>query len=57
MNIDIDPCLSNPCFNRGECIQLRFGRYKCECTGTNFYGQKCEKGIIFSLGPKVVLLV
>ena len=44
-NLKIDPCLSNPCLNRGECIQLRYGQYKCECTGTNFYGEKCEKGI------------
>ena len=44
LNVELDPCLSNPCLNRGECIQLRFGRYKCECTGTNFYGEKCQKG-------------
>ena len=47
MNLGIDPCLSNPCLNRGECIQLRYGRYKCECAGTNFYGDKCQKGEIF----------
>ena len=44
LNVELDPCLSNPCLNRGECIQLRFGRYKCECTGTNFFGDKCQKG-------------
>eukprot|EP00093_Oithona_nana_P004411 04411.XXX_102913_101662_1 [CDS] Oithona nana genome sequencing. len=43
LNAKLDPCLSNPCLNRGECIQLRFGRYKCECTGTNYYGDSCEK--------------
>lgn len=48
--VDLDPCLSNPCLNRGECIQLRFGRYKCECTGTNFTGEKCEKGNCHSCG-------
>ena len=80
MNLGIDPCLSNPCLNRGECIQLRYGRYKCECAGkffwtefdvyiiyihifniyirfhlyfffyagTNFYGDKCQKGEFFS---------
>ena len=79
MNLGIDPCLSNPCLNRGECIQLRYGRYKCECAGkffwteidvyiiyihifniyirfhlyfffyagTNFYGDKCQKGEFF----------
>ena len=73
MNLGIDPCLSNPCLNRGECIQLRYGRYKCECAGkffwieidvyifiyirfylyfffgagTNFYGDKCQKGNFF----------
>lgn len=37
MNLGIDPCLSNPCLNRGECIQLRYGRYKCECAGKFFW--------------------
>ena len=46
LNVELDPCLSNPCLNRGECIQLRFGRYKCECTGTNFFGEKCQIGKI-----------
>jgi len=50
LNVELDPCLSNPCLNRGECIQLRFGRYKCECTGTNFYGEKCQKACPLRLG-------
>ena len=39
-----DPCRSSPCLNGGECIQLRFGRFRCECTGTGNYGDTCEKG-------------
>lgn len=43
-SLALDPCLPlSPCQNRGECIQLRFGRYRCECTGTNHYGDHCEK--------------
>ena len=55
-NLKIDPCLSNPCLNRGECIQLRYGQYKCECTGTNFYGEKCEKGITSAILLLILLL-
>ena len=39
-----DPCQSRPCQNRGECLQLRYGRFRCECTGTGFYGDNCETG-------------
>ena len=39
-----DPCQPNPCLNGGHCIQLRFSRHRCECIGTNFYGDRCQKG-------------
>lgn len=42
-----DPCQPNPCLNGGHCIQLRFSRYRCECLGTNYYGDNCQKGNIY----------
>ena len=39
-----DPCSSSPCQNGGVCIQVRYGRFRCECTGTGFYGDSCMKG-------------
>ena len=39
-----DPCQSSPCQNGGVCIQVRYGRFRCECTGTGFYGDSCGKG-------------
>ncbi|TRY73568.1 hypothetical protein TCAL_11088 [Tigriopus californicus] len=40
---DIDPCHGKPCLNQGQCLQLKHGQYRCECTGTGFHGEKCEK--------------
>jgi len=37
-----DPCQQNPCEHQGECIQVKYGGYRCECTGTNYYGRTCE---------------
>ena len=28
----------------GECISLKDGDYRCECTGTGYYGETCHKG-------------
>ena len=39
---DQDECLSNPCRNGGQCIDLING-YRCEC-GTNYSGKNCERG-------------
>ncbi|XP_005375148.2 PREDICTED: prostaglandin G/H synthase 2 [Chinchilla lanigera] len=36
-----NPCCSNPCQNRGECMTVGFDRYKCDCTRTGFYGENC----------------
>jgi hypothetical protein len=33
----------NPCLNKGKCIN-RFSKAKCDCSGTGFEGQRCEKG-------------
>merc|ERR1719474_560933 len=38
-----DACLNQPCKNKGVCVQLKYGGYRCECTGTGFYGQTCEQ--------------
>ena len=37
-------CLSNPCHNQGTCMQGRFGRYRCMCQGTGYYGPHCQLG-------------
>ena len=39
-----DQCSKKPCKNGGECIQVRFGRYKCDCQGTKHYGSHCDDG-------------
>ena len=39
-----DQCLSKPCKNGGECIQIKYGRYKCDCQGTKHHGENCESG-------------
>ncbi|XP_006110924.2 prostaglandin G/H synthase 2 [Pelodiscus sinensis] len=36
-----NPCCSNPCQNRGECMTIGFDRYECDCTRTGFYGENC----------------
>ncbi|XP_048212396.1 prostaglandin G/H synthase 2 [Perognathus longimembris pacificus] len=36
-----NPCCSNPCQNRGECMSMGFDRYSCDCTRTGFYGENC----------------
>ena len=28
----------------GECISLKDGDFRCECTGTGYYGETCHKG-------------
>ena len=28
----------------GECISLKNGDFRCECTGTGYYGETCHKG-------------
>eukprot|EP00092_Neocalanus_flemingeri_P021401 GFUD01023202.1.p1 GENE.GFUD01023202.1~~GFUD01023202.1.p1 ORF type:complete len:133 (+),score=19.74 GFUD01023202.1:37-435(+) len=40
----VDVCSSTPCSNNGQCIQLKYGGYRCECAGTQHYGQYCQKG-------------
>ena len=54
--VEVDPCLSKPCLNRGECIQLKYGRYKCECTGTNFYGENCQKSKKTFIMPNIIAI-
>lgn len=36
----------NPCLNNGKCIN-RFSEAKCDCTGTGFDGEKCDKGKVY----------
>lgn len=38
--IDIDECISNPCFNGGTCHDLING-FKCNCNN-NYTGAHCE---------------
>uniref|UniRef100_H2ZJJ5 EGF-like domain-containing protein n=1 Tax=Ciona savignyi TaxID=51511 RepID=H2ZJJ5_CIOSA len=34
--------LQQPCQNGGFCQPIKRRRYKCQCTGTGFYGTNCE---------------
>ena len=43
-----DQCSDKPCQNGGECIQIKYGRFKCDCQGTKYYGEHCEKGKIYT---------
>ncbi|XP_073438637.1 prostaglandin G/H synthase 2 [Dendrobates tinctorius] len=36
-----NPCCSNPCQNRGECMTVGPDRYECDCTRTGYYGENC----------------
>ena len=38
-----DVCSTSPCSNSGQCIQLKYGGYRCDCTGTGYYGDYCQK--------------
>ncbi|CAC5373048.1 PTGS2 [Mytilus coruscus] len=35
-------CCSYPCQNNGVCLTRGFNEYECDCTGTDFYGKKCD---------------
>merc|ERR1712106_330054 len=37
-----DPCQPNPCLNSGLCFQLGSGGLMCQCTGTMWYGDRCQ---------------
>jgi Notch-like protein len=39
--IDLDECLSYPCFNNGRCLQSDIGNYTCNCSNC-FTGERCE---------------
>jgi len=39
----IDECLSNPCFNAGQCID-EHNKYRCECL-PGFIGDHCQTEI------------
>lgn len=41
---DIDECMSNPCMNNGECIDL-VGGFQCNCSNTGYEGVHCETDI------------
>ncbi|XP_069593335.1 prostaglandin G/H synthase 2 [Ranitomeya imitator] len=36
-----NPCCSNPCQNRGDCMTAGPDRYECDCTRTGYYGENC----------------
>lgn len=37
----VSACLSNPCMNGGQCIDIEAGGYYCRCR-TGFKGSNCE---------------
>jgi len=50
MSTDLDACEPNPCQNLGHCIQLKYGRFRCECVGTGFYGKTCQNECPAAIG-------
>ena len=47
--LDINECLSNPCFNDGTCDNGR-NLYTCDCTGTGYSGPQCDVIIEGNIG-------
>jgi len=43
MLVDINDCLSNPCLNGANCVDLK-DDYKCECR-PGYWGHDCEKEV------------
>ena len=39
-----DPCENHKCQNNGTCIKFGNGQYNCDCSTTNYFGERCEKG-------------
>ena len=39
----VDPCLPNPCQNKGKCIKVGLVQYRCECAA-GYLGKNCETG-------------
>nr|XP_046241426.1 prostaglandin G/H synthase 1-like isoform X2 [Scatophagus argus] len=37
----VNPCCYYPCQNTGVCVRFGTDRFKCDCTGTGFYGENC----------------
>ncbi|XP_023336933.1 protein crumbs [Eurytemora carolleeae] len=50
-----DMCLRKPCKNNGVCVQLKYGGYRCECTGTKFFGRTCELDCPERLGKNALI--
>lgn len=50
-----DPCSSRPC-NRGSCLQILNAPtgYNCLCSGTNYYGDRCETRKLFIISYQLV---
>lgn len=43
-NINIDECASNPCNQRGQCID-GINSYTCNCTGSGYTGLSCSEDV------------
>ena len=50
VDVDDDPCLSNPCENGGSCVETpnEENPYRCDCM-RGFLGRNCE-GLLFIIG-------
>ena len=41
----VDSCSRAPCSNESQCMQLKYGGFRCDCTGTGYYGHTCRKSM------------
>ena len=39
-------CKPNPCKHGGRCTTVTFNQFSCNCSGTEYQGKKCERGVI-----------
>ncbi|XP_013419527.1 uncharacterized protein LOC106180167 [Lingula anatina] len=45
---EISTCSPNPCRHGGVCVPINVTTFQCDCTGTGYHGNTCERGHIAS---------
>ena len=40
------PCSPDPCLHNGACSEVNGTIFTCDCYGTSYHGEICQKGIV-----------